>query len=327
MSLPVVLAAAAVLSLGADVDTTFAVKPGANLTVENFAGEVVLSAWDKNAVRIQAPEAGDERVVVKPTTRGLSIKTGSKHAAGGSVELRITVPAWMDLDVSGVQTDVSIDGARGRVRVATIHGDIAVSGGRGQIELNAVDQDIHLADASGVVVSETVNGDLTLQRIESDSVDVSTVNGEIFYEGTLRNRGVYRFTSHNGDIAVAIPTTTSATVNVSTFSGEFASDFPVTLQESRPGRRYCFTLGKGGARVDLESFQGTIHVFRPGTRGPVTDVENQRMQRLQERMERVKERFEVRKHEYKSLKKSMKGDDADDDSDDDSDDDDSEDGK
>ena len=319
MSLPVVLVAAAVLSLQADVDTTFAVKQGAGLQVENFAGEVVLSAWDKNAVRIQAPETGDARVTVKPTPRGLVIKTGSKHVAAGSVDLRITVPAWMDLDVSGVQTDVSIDGARGRVRVATIHGDIAVSGGRGQIELNAVDQDIHLADASGVVVSETVNGDLTLQRIESDSVDVSTVNGEIFYEGTLRSRGVYRFTSHNGDIAVAIPQTTSATVNVSTFSGEFASDFPVTLQESRPGRRYCFTLGKGGARVDLESFQGTIHVFRPGTRGPVTDVENQRMQRLQERMERVKEKFE--KHQYKHMK-STKDDDADD-----SDDDDSEDGK
>lgn len=320
MSLPVVLAAAAVLSLGTDVDTTFAVKPGANLQVENFAGEVVLSAWDRNAVRIQAPESGGERVVVKPTPRGLSIRTGSKHMAASSVDLRITVPSWMDLDVSGVQTDVTIDGARGRVRVATIHGDIAVSGGRGQIELNAVDQDIHLADASGVVVSETVNGDLTLQRIESDSVDVSTVNGEIFYEGSLRTRGVYRFTSHNGDIAVAIPMATSATVNVSTFSGEFASDFPVTLQESRPGRRYCFTLGKGGARVDLESFQGTIHVFRPGTRGPATDVEDERMQRLQERVERIKERFKEQKHEMKHKKNTNNNDDSEDDSSDDDDD-------
>jgi hypothetical protein len=318
MSLPVVLAAAAVLSLGADVDTTFAVKPGANLQVENFAGEVVLSAWDKNAVRIQAPESGSARLVVKPTTHGLSIKTGSKHVAEGSVDLRITVPSWMDLDVSGVQTDVTIDGARGRVRVATIHGDIAVSGGRGQIELNAVDQDIHLADASGVVVSETVNGDLTLQRIESDSVDVSTVNGEIFYEGSLRTRGVYRFTSHNGDIAVAIPMAASATVNVSTFSGEFASDFPVTLQESRPGRRYCFTLGKGGARVDLESFQGTIHVFRPGTRGPVTDVESERMERLHERMQRIQERFE-HKQQMKHQKKNTNNNDNEDSDDDDDD--------
>ena len=300
MSLPVVLAAAAVLSLGTDVDTTFAVKPGASLQVENFAGDVVLNAWDKNAVRIQAPEEEGERVVVKPTARGLSIKTSAKHVAEHSVDLRITVPSWMDLDVSGVQTDVTIDGARGRVRVATIHGDIAVSGGRGQIELNAVDQNIHLADASGVVVSETVNGDLTLQRIETDSVDVSTVNGEIFYEGTLRNRGVYRFTSHNGDIAVAIPATISATVNVSTFSGEFASDFPVTLQDTRPGRRYCFTTGRGpGARVDLESFQGTIHVFRPGTRGPSSDMEKETMQRVQDRLERVKERMERWEQEYK----------------------------
>jgi hypothetical protein len=181
-----------------------------------------------------------------------------------------------------------------------------------------VDQDIHLADASGVVVSETVNGDLTLQRIESDSVDVSTVNGEIFYEGSLRTRGVYRFTSHNGDIAVAIPMAASATVNVSTFSGEFASDFPVTLQESRPGRRYCFTLGKGGARVDLESFQGTIHVFRPGTRGPVTDVESERMERLHERMQRIQERFE-HKQQMKHQKKNTNNNDNEDSDDDDDD--------
>jgi hypothetical protein len=180
-----------------------------------------------------------------------------------------------------------------------------------------VDQDIHLADASGVVVSETVNGDLTLQRIESDSVDVSTVNGGIFYDGTIRNRGVYRFTSHNGDIAVAMPVAASAMVNVSTFSGEFASDFPVTLQESRPGRRFCFTLGRGGARVDLESFQGTIHVFRPGTRGPVIDVEKT-IESVNERLELAKEKLEKAKHEMKYNKKySNKDEDDDDDGDND----------
>jgi hypothetical protein len=318
MSLPVVLAAAAVLSLGTDVDTTFAVKPGATLQVENFAGEVVLNAWPKNAVRIEADEASGERIVVTPGPRGLSIKTDSRHAAERSVDLKITVPSWMDLDVEGVQTDVTIDGARGRVRVATIHGDIAVSGGRGQIELNAVDQDIHLADASGVVVSETVNGDLTLQRIESDSVDVSTVNGGIFYDGTIRNRGVYRFTSHNGDIAVAMPVAASAMVNVSTFSGEFASDFPVTLQESRPGRRFCFMLGRGGARVDLESFQGTIHVFRPGTRGPVIDVEKT-IEGVNERLELAKEKLEKAKHAMKQGKKYSHVEDGDDDDDGDND--------
>jgi hypothetical protein len=138
-------------------------------------------------------------------------------------------------------------------------------------------------------------------------VEVSTVNGEIFYEGTIRDRGVYRFTSHNGDVAVALPNTANATVNVSTFSGEFASDFPVMLSETKPGRRFCFTVGRGSAQVQLESFQGTIHIFRPGTYGSVADLE----------------RGESRSHKHKEKNKSSDDDsDSDSDSDDDHDEDD-----
>ena len=272
MSLAVAVATAAtVFSLGSSADTTISVPRGTELQVANFAGEVTVRSWEKNAVRIQTQANGKDRVIVKEADLVLLVKAYSKKAVQRSVDLEITAPSWMNLVISGVNTDVNIEGTKGRVRVDTVHGDIAVVGGRGQIELNAINQDIRLSDASGTVLSETVNGDLTLQRIESDSVVVSTVNGQIFYDGTIRNHGVYEFTSHNGDIALALPSTASATVSVSTFSGEFASDFPVMLSETRPGRRFCFTLGKGGARVQLESFQGTIHIFRPGTRGPGDD--------------------------------------------------------
>ncbi len=263
-----VATAATVFSLGSSADTTVSVSRGTELQVANFAGEVTVRSWEKNAVRIQTEAEGDDNIIVKESDMVLLVKAYSKRAVRHSVDLEITAPSWMNLVVSGVNTDVNIEGTKGRVRVDTVHGDIAVVGGRGQIELSAINQDIRLSDASGTVLSQTVNGDLTLQRIDSDSVVVSTVNGQIFYDGTIRNHGVYELTSHNGDIAIALPTSAGATVSVSTFSGEFASDFPVMLSETKPGRRFCFTLGKGGARVQLESFQGTIHIFRPGTRGP-----------------------------------------------------------
>lgn len=274
MSLPLALAAATVVSLGGSADTTIAVSRGTALQIANFAGQVSVKTWDKNAVRILTDASDGSQIVIRRDGEVLLVKAYSKRMAERSIDLNLIAPIWMDLDVSGIHTDVIIDGTKGRVHVETVHGDIAVSGGRGQIELNAVNQDIHLVDASGIVLSETVNGDMTFQRIESDSVDVSTVNGEIFYEGSIQNRGVYRFTSHNGDIAVALPKTADAMVNVSTFSGEFASDFPVSLTETRKGRQFCFMLGRGSARVDLESFQGTIHIFRPGARGPVADMES-----------------------------------------------------
>jgi hypothetical protein len=276
MSLPLCLAAAAVVSLGGGADTTITVSRGTTLQIANFAGQVVVKTWDRDAVRVVADANERDQILVRSDGKVLLIKAYSKKPQHRAIDMSILAPSWMDLAVSGIHTDVMIDGTKGRVRVETVHGDISVAGGRGQIELNAVNQDIHLVDASGIVLSETVNGDMTFQRIESDSVDVSTVNGEIFYEGSIRLNGVYRFTSHNGDIAVALPKSADAMVNVSTFSGEFESDFPVTLTETRKGRQFCFIMGRGSAQVDLESFQGTIHIFRPGARGPVANMESPR---------------------------------------------------
>ncbi|MGH7681977.1 MAG: DUF4097 family beta strand repeat-containing protein [Candidatus Eiseniibacteriota bacterium] len=306
------VATAAVFTLSSGADTTIAVSPGLDLQVANFSGSVDIRSWDKNAVRIQADSPGNDKIIVKRDDDALLIKGYSQRNVNHTIDLTITAPAWMNLIVSGVNTDVSIDGTKGRVRVDTVHGDIAVVGGRGQIELNAINQDIHLTDASGTVLSETVNGDLTLQRIVSDSVEVSTVNGEIFYEGTIRDRGVYRFTSHNGDVAVALPKAANATVSVSTFSGEFESDFPVTLKEVRPGRRFCFITGRGSAQIELESFQGTIHIFRPGTRGPVAEMESGDDDSDRHTHEKYKvEEKQQYKYEYKNKKKSSDDNDSD----------------
>ena len=92
------------------------------------------------------------------------------------------------------------------------------------------------------------------------------MNGDVEYDGPIHDGGRYALSSHNGDITIAVAPTANAAVAVSTFGGEFESDFPVTMTEGRKGKRFSFTLGKGGgAQIDLESFQGTIRLARPGT--------------------------------------------------------------
>jgi DUF4097 and DUF4098 domain-containing protein YvlB len=113
-----------------------------------------------------------------------------------------------------------------------------------------------------------VNGDITLSKVDATSVMSSSVNGELTYDGTIRNGGRYAFSTHNGDITVTVPEGSNAAVSVSTFNGEFTSAFPVTLTETRKGKRFSFTLGTGSAQMTLESFQGTMRLVRPGeTRG------------------------------------------------------------
>jgi hypothetical protein len=43
-----------------------------------------------------------------------------------------------------------------------------------------------------------------------------------------------------------MPEKTSATVSVSTFSGDFSSSFPLQLSETRRGKRFSFTIGRPG---------------------------------------------------------------------------------
>jgi hypothetical protein len=57
---------------------------------------------------------------------------------------------------------------------------------------------------------------------------------------------------------------TNASVAVSTFNGEFESEFPVPIIGMRKGKGFNFTLGNGSAQITLESFQGTIELIRPG---------------------------------------------------------------
>jgi len=124
---------------------------------------------------------------------------------------------------------------------------------------------VHIVRSTGPVIASSVNGEIVLDRIDSDDVEASTVNGTVTYEGLIKNGGSYRFSTHNGDVDVTVPERVNATVSVATFSGEFSSGFPIQLSETKHGRRFNFTLGNGGARIELESFQGGIRLRRPGT--------------------------------------------------------------
>jgi DUF4097 and DUF4098 domain-containing protein YvlB len=121
-----------------------------------------------------------------------------------------------------------------------------------------------VSDASGEITAETVNGEIVLERVDATSLEATTVNGDVGYDGPIRTNGRYTLSSHNGDVTLAMAPNSSATVDVSTFNGEFESEFPVTMREARKGKRFNFTLGSGSAQVSLESFQGTVQLVRPG---------------------------------------------------------------
>jgi DUF4097 and DUF4098 domain-containing protein YvlB len=169
-----------------------------------------------------------------------------------------------DVTAGSVEGGITIRGAGGKVSASSVEGDITVVGGVGAVKITGVDGEIRVSDARGDVVVETVDGDITLENIDGSNVDAGTVDGAVTYRGAVHDGGQYHFTSHDGDVVLAVPVNINATISVATFEGSFEADaaFKVQVQGARPGRRFSFVVGSGSARIELESFDGAIRLER-----------------------------------------------------------------
>jgi DUF4097 and DUF4098 domain-containing protein YvlB len=282
-----------VLMLLAQTDQTVDVKNGAKLDVSNFSGDVIIRAWEKNQVRVQVEHSDRETVDILTTDQLVTIRGRGQGNVPRSLNYTITIPAWMPVNSSGTAADVDIDGTGADINVETVRGDVKVRGGSGYVRLHSVqgnislerakgridvrtyNESINLADVSGDISAEAINGAVTMERIDSSNVDVSTVNGPITFDGQIKDRGLYRLTTHNGRIDVAIGERTNATMTVRTFNGDVTSTLPIKIDEPERHRR-TVTLGTGSAHVELESFNGTIVLRRPGEARPPQDADGGR---------------------------------------------------
>lgn len=277
----ITLATLAALGIAQQTDTTFPVRAGARLEVSNFGGEIDIKTWNKSAVRISATHSNRERVSIDVTDQYVRVKSEGRRGPSQLVDYDITVPTAMPLALTGVYTDITVDGSQGEVTAETVEGSVKVTGGAGNVSLKSVQGDVTLEKAkgrislssvneaitatavSGDISAETVNGDIALTQIESANTDATTVNGDITYDGTIQDGGRYRFSTHDGDLRVAVPEKASVSVSVATFDGDFSACFPVQLNQ-KTKHRFNFTIGSGSARIELESFNGDIRLCRPG---------------------------------------------------------------
>jgi DUF4097 and DUF4098 domain-containing protein YvlB len=162
-----------------------------------------------------------------------------------------------EVSVSSVEGDVVVQGGSGFISLQSVEGNVELSGASGRVKVSTVDGKIEIRGASGDIKASAVDGGILLDDVQCTEVEANTVDGEIRFSGAILPGGRYNLSSHDGDVTVSAPDI-NAEVTISTFSGDFESDYPVTLKGTQNRGRTNFTLGSGGARLDLESFDGTV---------------------------------------------------------------------
>ena len=85
---------------------------------------------------------------VDRSSAAVSVHTRGRRR-GEHADYDITVPAWMGVNLHGVNTTMTVDGVQAPIRAETVNGDITVKGGDGLVSLNTVEGSVILENAKG----------------------------------------------------------------------------------------------------------------------------------------------------------------------------------
>jgi len=201
-------------------------------------GGVSVKGWDQNQILVRArvqtgaPTAEEAAELA----RQIRIETGGAkiHASGPEsrrnyhwdVSYIVFVPRRADLSLETQNGGISILDVSGRIDFTALNGGVA------------------LKRVGGAVRGSTTNGGLLIQlsgdRWDGDSLDVSTTNGGII---------------------MSVPENYSAYLQTGTVNGSVNVDFPVTVQ-GRITKQIALNLGSGGPTVKAMTTNGGVQLKR-----------------------------------------------------------------
>jgi len=256
---------------GADMSESWdwrgTVASGKTLEIRSLSGSIRVEPASGSQVEVTAEKSGEGadpagvRIAVVEHAGGVTICAvypgdGNECRPGGG---------RMNVRGNAVEVDfVARVPAGVAVKAGSVSGDVSASGVAASVDVSAVSGDVLVEDSRGDVTAQSVSGDVALRRVDGSDVSAHTVSGDVEFSGPIRSGGSYQLKTLSGDLTVGPEGVLNADVSVSTFSGELDTDFPVTLAPGSEGRArsFRFAAGRGGARLDLESFSGTIYLRR-----------------------------------------------------------------
>lgn len=284
-------------------DTIVPVETGDRLLLEELSGTLEVEAWNRSEIRAEAED--EEPLLFTVSRSGSRIELRARDPKGRSraEDLKVWIPTWMDLEVSGRELEVSVDGLGGRVVVRNLEGDVILENLSGAVDVTVVEgeivarrllgsarlktgeDEITLTDCNAALALETVSGDVEIRRSTSPGVEVRTTDGDVDFDGPLIPGGAYEFHSHGGDLTLTLQPPVDADVTVLVYEGDFRSDFPVRAQGFRSGQDMRFTIGSGGSRLLLNAFDGEVLLRRAqgGPAGPSSTAPEQTSDRRPKR--------------------------------------------
>ena len=221
---------------------TYALNPDGRVELDNINGDVHVSTWDRNEVKVDAVKSADSkdrlddaRIEVDSSKEHLSIRTKYRdhdltfnwgsHNNPPSVEYTLTVPRTVRLN-----------------EIKLINGSLDLTGVSGEVHASCISGRLEAHNLSGRAELSTINGHLEAKfdQLPGSSVELKSVNGSV---------------------ELTIPSDSKAEIEASTVSGGIENDFGLHVNNHRfVGHDLRGELGSGGPRIKLEDVNGRIQI-------------------------------------------------------------------
>jgi hypothetical protein len=229
-------------ALTEELHQTYAITADGRIELDNINGDVHISSWDRNEVKLDAVkyadtkerldeakieiDAGQDHVSIhtKYKDHDLSFNWGS-HNNPASVEYTLTVPRTARLD-----------------EIKLINGGLDLSGGSGEVHASCINGQLNARDLAGPAHLSTINGklDARFSQLSHSGVELNSVNGSV---------------------DLTIPSDAKAEIDAETVSGGIGNDFGLHVNHHQfVGHDLRGELGTGGPRIKLANVNGKIEI-------------------------------------------------------------------
>ena len=267
-----------------DIDSTHEIPGDGLVQVENLAGSVEFSTWERNEVQLRGKVGDDvEEVKIETTSNGIRIHVQNRKNQRriDSTHLHLKVPERASIEAESVSADLKVSGSKGdSIRLETVSGDVEISAESRKVDIASVSGDVEFDGAADRITAESVSGDVTLVGVKNE-VEASTVSGDIALEGgriesgrfetvsgemnlmlELSDGGRLNCDSMSGDISLRLPAAQEASFSAQSFSGKITTEFGDPRQHSKSpsGSILKAQAGDNGARIRLETFSGDVSI-------------------------------------------------------------------
>ena len=254
------------------VEKRFTVQSKPKITLRNSSGRIQVKAWNRNEVLVAWSNASG-RSVVETEQAGNRVEVVTRPAADTVIDdktdFELTVPNESELSVRTDTGSVTVESVHGDMTFDTVDANLQLTDVNGYLMVKTLDGSLLCTRCSGKLDANSISGNVQMIEPSLESVRVQTSSGNILFDGSFLNRGIYIMKNFSGTIEVHFSSNDSFDVNATSLKGSVVNQAsfkpdPHRTAHTPPkwGQSLFGTMNEGHAKVELSSFSGTIKILQ-----------------------------------------------------------------